>query len=253
MAGSQYTGSSPYIDTMQMQAGVGGGPTGGHKGNQNAYSYADAHNQVGHSYADAQKQADALRNPAPQTVSTPVNPLQQTAFDAANKYQSGLANNQNELINKQLATARDSISSGMRSEGIAAMGRGADPSLFRQRALAQGQQYLGHLQTGLTADALAAQGQAVNSLTGAAGSAAGNQTNLQLGTLAAQAEQQRIANEQAAMQARLYQAPYDRLAGMMGQVAQDAPAYAALGGVSPGSGYTSAPSRNESSPRPSWG
>ena len=69
MAGSQYTGSSPYIDTMQMQAGVGGGPTDGHSWSE-PFPNADAH-----------KQADALRNPAPQTVSTPVNPLQQTAFD----------------------------------------------------------------------------------------------------------------------------------------------------------------------------
>lgn len=224
---SQYGGSSPFIDPIQMQAGIGSDASQWHP--------------------DAKAQAAALRKPAAQTTSTPVNPLQQqafgntqSAFNTAQGYQRGLAGNQNELINKQLATARDDISTGMRNEGISAMSRGADPTLFRQRALGQGQQYLGHLQTGMTANALAAQGQAVNSVTGAAGtsaqaagSAASNQTQLQLGTMAAQSDAQRVANEQAATQARLYQAPYDRLSGMMGQVAQTAPSYGALGGQAP--------------------
>ena len=248
MATTQYTQfNSPYIDQVQQMAGIGLDQGGGGGINQ-------WHPESGSGAA----QAAALRNPPAQNTSTPVNPMQseaygatkgsignsQTAFNTAADFQKGLAGQQNELINKQLASARDDISAGMRSEGIAAMSRGADPSLFKSRALQQGQQYLGKLQTGLTADALAAQNQAVGNLTGAANAstnatgnsasaanmAAGNQTNLQLGTLAAQSQAQRDADAAAAEQARLYQAPYDRLMGMMSSVAQNGGAFGATNG-----------------------
>lgn len=214
--GQPYYGNSPEYDNAVNNPSATGA---------NAGSYQAAALRGGTAAAGAGSGAGVS---AP--TSTPVNPLQQTAFNTAQNYQQGLASGQNAVIQNQLASARDDISAGMRSEGQSAMSRGADPTLFTQRALGQGQQYLGKLQTGLTADALQAQGNAVNGVTSAANAAAQNQTSLQLGTMANQNQAQMVSNDTATTQARLNQAPYDRLSSMMNLVAQNRNNFGAFAG-----------------------
>jgi hypothetical protein len=80
---------------------------------------------------DSQQQAYA--NPSPVTATTPVNPMEKEAYDRSASYESGLADLTNQEIQRELGRARDEVSVGMAKEGEAAMGRGADPSLFRSR------------------------------------------------------------------------------------------------------------------------
>ena len=126
-------------------------------------------------------QAAALRNPKPVTASTPVNPMQKAAYESASGYEAGLGAMTNEEIERELGRARDVVSVGMKREGESAMARGADPSLFRSRALAQGSRDISNLQGRLADVALGRRAQAIGLKTDAAGSAAGETRMMHLG------------------------------------------------------------------------
>lgn len=166
----------------------------------------------------AKKQAQALATPPPIEADTPVNPMQKTAFDAAQNYESGLAKGTNEEITRELQRARDEISVGVKGEGEAAMGRGATPGFFKSRAMAEGARNLNALQGKLADVALEKRAGALDRLTTAAGSAAGEQRLMHLGTLASRLDAQRELDERADLQARLNDAPYRRLLDMLSQV-----------------------------------
>lgn len=188
------------------------------------------------------QQAEALRNPGPVTTSTPVNPLQSGAHDltkesygAARDLASGITAGTNEEINRELGRARDEISVGMQKEGVAAMSRGADPSLFRSRALASGARDMGNLQARLADVALNKRQTAVNSQVGAASNVAtsaaqtaAEQRAMHLGTQAASLADARELRERAESQARLEQAPFDRLVEMMRTMGQFGGAFSGL-------------------------
>ena len=163
----------------------------------------------------ATAQGQALATPAPVTASTPVNPMQQESYNRAAGFESNLAQGTNEEITRELGRARDDISAGAKSEGEAAMARGADPTLFRSNALAAGARNLGNLQGRLADVALEKRQGAINSMGNLAGQAAGEQRQMQLGTLAAQSQSQRDLVAQAEVQARLNEAPYQRLLEML--------------------------------------
>lgn len=172
----------------------------------------------------------SLASPAPITASTPVNPMQQEAYGAAKDYSSSLMGGTNEMITRELGRYRDDISTGMKAEGEGAMARGADPGLFKSRALASGQRGMADLQGRLADVSLGKQAEAIGLQTGAAGSAAGEQRLMHLGSLSQRLQEQRALTEQAETQARLNEAPYKRLMDMMGSVAQNRDAYEAFGG-----------------------
>jgi hypothetical protein len=140
--------------------------------------------------------------------------MEQKAFNTASNYESGLASGTNEETKREVSRARDQVSVGMQKEGEAAGARGADPSLFTSRALESGKRYIADVQGRMADSALNARLGAVNAVTGAAGQAAGGQRQLQLGTLAAQNAAQQTEDAAAAEQARLNQAPYDRMMQM---------------------------------------
>lgn len=174
----------------------------------------------------AQGQAEALRTADTTTgdsvnAATPVNPMQQESYGAAKDYAGGLAAGTNEEITRELGRARDEISVGMESEGEQAMGRGADPTLFKNRRLAQGKRDIHALQGRLADVALGRRAEAVGLQSGAANAAAGEQRQMHLGSLSAQLEQQRALTEQSEVQSRLNEAPYDRLMKMMTSLAAD--------------------------------
>lgn len=183
-----------------------------------------------------------LAHPAPITANTPVNPMQQEAYGAAKDYAGSLAGGTNEMVTRELGRYRDDISTGMKAEGEAAMGRGADPAFFRSRALASGQRGMADLQGRLADVSLGKQAEAVGLQTGAAGAAAGEQRLMHLGSLSQQLNEQRALTEQAEVQARLNQAPYDRLMAMMGSVGQNTGNFGAFqpgggGSILGGGGY----------------
>lgn len=180
----------------------------------------------------ATTQATALKTLSPISVSTQVNPMQQSAYDAAqgvlgkaSAYEAGLASGTNEEITREIGRQRDEISVGLRREGESAMARGADPTLFRSRALQSGARGLIELQ-GRLADvalqrrqgAIQTMGEAAGGMTSAAAAAAGEQRALQLGTISAQLEAQRNQIAQDELENRINQQPYEQLLDMMSRV-----------------------------------
>jgi len=160
-------------------------------------------------------QAASLLNPPPITADTPTDPGQAAALTDAQNYSKGLSNGSNDMIQRALGRQRDEISVGIKGEGEAAMGRGADPSLFRSRAVDAGARQLSDLQGKLTDVALGRQNEAINTEANAAGSAASLRNQLHLGTLAQRLAEQRAETERAEAQQRMYDAPYQRLMDMM--------------------------------------
>lgn len=169
----------------------------------------------------ASAQAAALRNPQPLTATTPVNPMQDYAYSRAKDYESGLADSTNAEITRELGRARDEISVGMAREGEAAISRGADPSLFRTRALEGGKRDLHALQGRLADVALGRREGAIKTLGETAGAAAGEQRLMHMGILGTQLAAEREDREAAETQARLYEAPYDRMLRTMDAVGRN--------------------------------
>jgi hypothetical protein len=168
--------------------------------------------------------------------------MQQEAFSRSADYEKNLAAGTNEEITRELQRARDDISVGMKAEGEAAMGRGADAGFFRSRAQEAGKRDLSNLQGRLADAALRRRHEALGGVREAAGSAAGEQRMMHLGTLASQAENQRILNDQASSQARLYEAPYQRLMEMLrttGGLTQGGVGLEGVGGSSGSGGLAS--------------
>lgn len=161
----------------------------------------------------------AHANPSPVTATTPVNPMEKEAYDRSASYESGLADLTNQEIQRELGRARDELSVGMSKEGEAAMSRGADPTLFRSRALAQGKRDIHSLQGQLADVALGRREGALQQMTSAAGQAASGQRTLHLGTLAARTADQRTLLDQADLQSRIREKPYERLLDMFSSVA----------------------------------
>lgn len=160
-------------------------------------------------------QRAALLSPEPITAETPVDPGQATALSSAHAYSAGLSDMSADEITRALGRERDEISVGIGKEGEAAMGRGADPSLFRSRAVDAGARRLSDLHGKLTDIALGRKRDAIETETSAAESAAGLRNSLHLGTLSARLGEQRAATERAEVQARLQDAPYARLSDLM--------------------------------------
>lgn len=187
-----------------------------------------------------------LAAPAPITADTPVNPMQAAAvdrsayaYDRAKSYESGIADRTNEEITRELGRARDEISVGLKKEGESAMARGADPSLFRSRALEGGRAGLHQLQGRLADVALGRHAEANRDLAGAAGgtvnaaaAAASEQRQLHLGTMGQRLDEQRYLLQHAETQDRLNSAPYQRLASMVSLLGSYAGNY---GGITGGS------------------
>lgn len=172
-------------------------------------------------------------------ISADVNPMEQEAYNNWKSYNSDLAGATNEEITRELGRARDEISVGMEKEGEAAVGRGADPSLFKSRALESGKRNLVDLQGKLADVALGRREGALQGMTGAAGQAASGQRQLALGTQAARLAEQRYTLDAADQQARLREAPYDRLLKTMSAVSSAGNGFLGTGpsmgfGVSPG-------------------
>lgn len=202
---------------------------------------------------NAAAQAEQLRVPVPINATTAVNPLQREAYDVtgnayasadaahgrAAKYEEEVTAGTAAETRRELERARDEISVGMGAEGEAAMSRGADPSLFRSRALASGKRDLHTLQGKLAGESLRARQGAVDSRTAAAGgkvtaansrvgaasAAAGEQRMMQLGTMAQRLAENRALVEQAEAQARINEMPYSRLAMLMDSTARNASSY----------------------------
>lgn len=198
----------------------------------------------------ASRQSEALRNPEPVVTSTPVNPMQSESFGmtrdsygAAKGLADSITGGTNEEINRELGRARDETSVGIKKEGEAAMGRGADAALFRGRAAAAGARDMGNLQARLAGVALDKKQAAVNSQVGASGNAAnaaaqaaGEQRSLALGTSAQRLADSREVRERAESQARLDQAPFDRMLSLMSTVGQFGGAFSGLTGGPNGTG-----------------
>lgn len=188
-------------------------------------------------------QAAALRNPDPITSETPVNPGQADALNRAKNYESGVASGTNEETVRELGRARDEISVGMKREGEAAMSRGADPSLFRNRALGAGARNLSNLQGRLADVSLGRRAEAVGLVGSRADAAAGEQRLTNFSSISAQLDANRGLREQAETQARLQEAPYNRLTTMLQNVGNYRDAFGALGApsVTSGGGFVSSP------------
>lgn len=185
-------------------------------------------------FPNAQQQANALRSPAPATASTPVNPGQADALNRAKSYETGLATGTDAMIGRELGRARDEISVGMQKEGEGAILRGADPTLFRTRALDAGRRSLNDLTGKLTDVSLGRREGAVRAVTDAAGGAAGEQRMMHLGTMQQRLAEDIALRETAETQARLYQAPYDRLLQTMNSVGRNTSSFMGPTGYSPG-------------------
>jgi hypothetical protein len=145
------------------------------------------------------------------TTETPVNPMEQSAYNAASKYNNELESGNTAETTRTLAQARDELSVGMQKEGEAAIGRGADAGLFRSRALESGKRNIAKLQGDLADKAFGRRNEAINTLSSTATRAAEGQRTLHLGTMAAANADKRTQIDAADQQARLRQAPYDRL------------------------------------------
>jgi hypothetical protein len=184
-------------------------------------------------------QAQALANPTPVTSETPVNPGQADALSRAQNYESNVAKGTNEETVRELGRQRDEISVGMQREGNAAMARGADPSLFRSRAMASGARDLSNLQGRLADVSLGRRAEAVGLVGGRADSAASEQRLTNFNSISSQLEANRDQVARAEAQARLEQAPYDRLSGMLQNVGQYRDSFAGLTGG--GGGFATPP------------
>jgi hypothetical protein len=165
----------------------------------------------------ADAQLKALGSPVPIEGSTPTDPSQLGAVEGWEQYQKELQEGTAAETERELQRYRDELSKGFMAEGEAAMARGADPSLFRARALESGKRGVLELQGRLADVSLGRRAEALSGLTGAAGAAASERRMLHLGTLAAQQEAQRTLLQQAELQARLREAPYQRLMDLLGR------------------------------------
>lgn len=154
---------------------------------------------------------DNIANPSPIVADTAVNPLEQDASNRWKSYNDDLAKGTNEEITRELQRARDDLSVGMEAEGAAAVGRGADAGFFKSRRLESGKRDIHALQGNLADKAMGRREGALTGLTSAAGQAASGQRQLHLGTMSARLGEQRLAIDRAESQARLRDAPYDRL------------------------------------------
>lgn len=181
--------------------------------------------------------AAALASPVPISVTTPVDPKQAAATKGWETYSSELQAGTAAETERELQRFRDELSTGLQSEGEAAIVRGADPSLFRSRALESGKRGLLELQGRLADVSLNKRAEALSGLTTAAGAAAAERRMLHLGSLSAQQEAQRTLLEQAALQARLQEAPYERLLKLMGEMGQYGGAFEGLSGPTMTGGF----------------
>src|SRR5512143_1721776 len=145
----------------------------------------------------ASPQAEALANPTPIVGSTPLDPSQAGATTGWEQYTKELSAGTAAETERELQRYRDELSTGLASEGEAAIARGADPSLFRSRALESGKRGLLELQGRLADVSLGRRAEALGGLTTAAGAGAAERRMLHLGTLAAQQEAQRTLIAQA--------------------------------------------------------
>lgn len=185
--------------------------------------------QPGVSAAPAANPNSGFSSPPSVNTDTAVNPMQQSAYNSASDYEKNVAAGTNEETQRELGRARDEISVGMKAEGEGAMSRGADPSLFRSRALSEGARNMSNLQGRLADVSLGRRAEAIGLKTGAASSAAGEQRLMHLGTMSQRLNEQRAETERAETQARLDQGPYDRMMQMMQNVGNYRDAYAGFG------------------------
>lgn len=209
------------------QAQMGGGvvhvvPTGGGSSTMGAQIRSSFGGSGTPSYST---QAAALRSPDDITTETQVNPGQADALNRAKNYESSVAAGTNEETTRELSRARDEISVGLKREGNAAMARGADPSLFRNRALASGARDLSNLQGRLADVSLGRRAEAIGLVGRAADSAASEQRLTNFSSISSKLEADRTNASIAETQARLQEAPYNRLTSMLQTVAQTAPAF----------------------------
>lgn len=214
----QFGGNAFYGDGGDGGDGGGGGnnfggtfPTQGPNptqpvGNTNPFSNTYFPNDPGRNY---------FANPPNVDATTPYDPGETYAYDRAKDYEANVAKGTNEETSRELARARDEISVGMRAEGEDAIGRGADPSLFRSRALESGKRDLGNLQARLADVSLRRRESALGLLSGSATARASSQRAMHLGTMQQRLAEQRYQLDAAETQSRLREAPYDRLAKLM--------------------------------------
>jgi hypothetical protein len=158
---------------------------------------------------------ESIRNPEPINVTTPTDPAQERATAGWETYSKELQAGTAAETQRELQRYRDEISTGMESEGEAAISRGADPSLFRSRALESGKRGMLELQGRLADVSLNKRAAALTGFTGAAASGASERRQLHLGTMAARLGEQRLSLERADLQARLQEMPYQRLMELM--------------------------------------
>lgn len=209
-------GASPTSGGFRLSAGTGG--AGGAGGNVGAGPGGFIGTSPGSGGGSPSYSREGFQQPEPISAETPVNPMEGYAFDRAKDYEANLAAGTNEEITRELQRARDDISVGMKAEGEAAMGRGADAGLFRTRALEAGKRDIHNLQGRLADVALGRRADAIGRLTSAGGQAAEGQRALHFGSLASRLADQRYQLDAAESQARLNQAPYDRLMRMMDSI-----------------------------------
>lgn len=161
----------------------------------------------------AQQQAAALSTPV--TTTTPVDPRLQETYNSARDYNQNLAAGTNEEITRELQRARDQLSVGLEGERQGAMSRGADTGLFVNRAAEAGQRSINALQGELADKALARREGALRLQGDIAGNTAAEQRQMHLGTMAQRTADDRVGLEAQDMQARLNEAPYQRLLEML--------------------------------------
>jgi hypothetical protein len=154
--------------------------------------------------------------------------MQNESYDAWKGYNDKLAAGTNDETTREISRYRDDISTGMKSEGEAAMGRGADAGLFRSRAMQGGQRGMAELQGRLADVSLNRREGALKGQTDAASAAAGEQRLTHLGTMSANLDQQRVDMERADQQSRMQDKPYDRLMQMMQSVGNYRDAFGAF-------------------------
>lgn len=204
LSGAGSGSSLPYA------SGGGGGGTSASGNSQQLSSLLKSFSDAASKESSAAPSIN-FSNPSSVNASTAVNPLEQEAADKWRGYESSLADGTNAEITRELQRARDELSVGLEAEGAAAVGRGADAGFFKSRRLEAGKRDIHNLQGRLADVALGRRAEALSGFTGAAGQAAGGQRQLHLGEQAARLGEQRLLLDQAETQARLREAPYDRL------------------------------------------
>lgn len=158
--------------------------------------------------------ASQFSAPAPININTATNPLEQQAFDSFASYNKDLAAGTNDEIVRELQRARDDISKGMQKEGEAAIGRGADPALFKTRLLESGKRDLHALQGQLADVALRRREGALGGMASAANAAASGQRTMHAAAAGQRLAEQRLQLDAADQQQRFNEAPYERLLKM---------------------------------------